>query len=132
MAVVFGFYRNNRHCFGDFRGDVSVFIPTPSGQRQFHVWQLFDGEYLLTDKVSYRFHLPTRGDVVVFKAPKNEDYDYIKRVIGLPGDKVKIESGKVVINDMGLDESGYLVPGLSTRPGYYLTNKAHLLIVKLT
>ena len=79
----------------------------------------FDGEYLLTDKVSYRFHLPTRGDVVVFKAPKNEDYDYIKRVIGLPGDRVKIESGKVVVNDSMLDESGYLALGVSTRPGYY-------------
>src|SRR3989338_237237 len=58
-----------------------------------------DGEYLLTDKVSYRFNLPQRGDVVVFKAPKNEEYDYIKRVIGLPGDRIKIEAGHVFVND---------------------------------
>src|SRR3990167_4155848 len=45
-----------------------------------------DGEYLLTDKVSFRFRSPERGDVVVFKAPQNEDYDYIKRIIALPGD----------------------------------------------
>lgn len=78
-----------------------------------------DGEYLLTDKISYRFNLPERGDVMVFKAPKNEDYDYIKRIIGLPGDMVKIESGKVFINNVLLDESGYLDPGLTTRAGYY-------------
>ncbi|KKS80087.1 MAG: Signal peptidase I [Candidatus Beckwithbacteria bacterium GW2011_GWA2_43_10] len=78
-----------------------------------------DGEYLLTDKVNYRFHLPQQGDVVVFKAPKNEDYDYIKRVIGLPGDRVKVESGRVFVNDQILDESGYLASDISTRPGYY-------------
>lgn len=78
-----------------------------------------DGEYVLTDKISYRFHLPTRGDVVVFKAPKNEDYDYIKRVIGLPGDRVRIESGKVFVNDQLFDESGYLASDIYTRAGYY-------------
>ena len=39
-----------------------------------------DGEYLLTNKVSYRVGKPKRGDVIIFKAPKNEDYDYIKRI----------------------------------------------------
>lgn len=78
-----------------------------------------DGEYLLTDKISYRFHLPQRDDVVIFKAPKNEDYDYIKRIIGLPGDQIKIESGRVYVNNQLLDESGYLGPSVMTQPGYF-------------
>ena len=79
----------------------------------------YDGEYLLTDKISYRFKEPEYGDVVVFEAPKNEDYDYIKRIVGLPGDRVMIKSGKVFINGQVFDESGYLDPSIITRPGQY-------------
>lgn len=79
-----------------------------------------DGEYLLTDKVTYRFREPQRGDVVVFKAPKNEDYDYIKRVIGLPGDQVKVSGGAVYLNNQRLDESGYLDSRITTHSGAYL------------
>src|SRR3989344_6323825 len=50
-----------------------------------------NNEYIITDKISYRFNEPKRGDTIIFKAPKNPDVDYIKRVIGLPGEKVKIE-----------------------------------------
>ena len=78
-----------------------------------------DGEYLLTDKISYRFHLPQRDEVVIFKAPKNEDYDYIKRIIGLHGDQIKIESGRVYVNNQLLDESRYLGPSAMTQPGYF-------------
>ena len=42
-----------------------------------------DGEYILTDKISYRFSEPKRGDVVVFKAPTNPDVDFIKRIVQL-------------------------------------------------
>src|SRR3972149_5842868 len=49
-----------------------------------------DKEYLLTEKVSYRFRPPQRGDIVVFKAPPDPERDYIKRVIGLPGETIKI------------------------------------------
>ena len=78
-----------------------------------------DGEYLLTDKIDYRFHQPSRGDVVVFKAPKHEEYDYIKRIVGLPGDQVSIKGGQVLINNEKLDESGYLDPRTITRAGMY-------------
>ncbi len=78
-----------------------------------------DGEYLLTDKVSYRFHEPARDDVIVFKAPGNEDYDYIKRVIGLPGDKVEVKGGHVFLNGQQLDESGYLDPRIVTHAGVF-------------
>ena len=80
-----------------------------------------DGEYLLTDKVSYRFNQPVKDDVIVFKAPMNEDYDYIKRIIGLPGDKVMLKSGRVYLNGNEDNEAGYLDGRIQTTPGRYLS-----------
>lgn len=54
-------------------------------------------EYLVVDKVSYRMHEPARGDVIVFRYPKDTSQYFIKRVIGLPGEKVQIDEGKVRI-----------------------------------
>ncbi len=56
-----------------------------------------DGEYILTDKISYRFSEPRRGDVVVFKAPTNPDVDFIKRIVALPGEKLEIKNNKIII-----------------------------------
>ena len=63
-----------------------------------------DGELILTEKVSYYIYKPQRGDVVVFKAPKTTRVDFIKRIIGLPGENVKIEDGTVFINGQKLIE----------------------------
>lgn len=63
-----------------------------------------DGELLLTEKVTYRLYKPARGDVIVFKAPNSRNVDFIKRVIGLPGEQVRIENGSVFINGEKLDE----------------------------
>lgn len=79
-----------------------------------------DGEYIFTDKISYRMGLPNRGDVVVFRSPKNSDIDFIKRIIGLPGDRVKISGGKVYLNGEIVDESHYLDPSVYTGPEAYL------------
>lgn len=77
-----------------------------------------DGEFLLADKVTYRLRTPKRGDVIVFQAPVAPDEEYIKRIIGLPGENVKILGGKVYINDKLLDES-YLKSTLVTGPGNF-------------
>ncbi len=63
-----------------------------------------NGEYLLTDKVTYRFHEPKRGDVIVFKAPTGDGEEYIKRIIGLPGERISVKNGKVYINGKLLKE----------------------------
>lgn len=84
---------------------VYLFIMSPqeisgsSMEPNFH-----DHEYILTNKVIFRFIDPKRGDVVIFKSPKNKDIDYIKRIIGLPGEKVMLSGGKYYINDNMLDE----------------------------
>lgn len=57
----------------------------------------FNGDYLLIDEISYRLREPERGEVAVFKYPRDPKIDYIKRIIGLPGEKVAIENGNVKI-----------------------------------
>ncbi len=54
-------------------------------------------EYLVVDKLSYKFSDPKRGDVIVFHYPKDTSQYFIKRIIGLPGEKVKVDNGKVII-----------------------------------
>lgn len=62
------------------------------------------GERVLGSKVIYKFKQPSRGDVVVFEYPKDPSKVFIKRVIGLPGDVVEIQSGRVYINGKKLTE----------------------------
>ncbi|OGY98630.1 MAG: signal peptidase I [Candidatus Liptonbacteria bacterium RIFCSPLOWO2_12_FULL_60_15] len=57
------------------------------------------GDYLLVDELSYYFRKPERGEVVVFKYPGDESVYYIKRIIGLPGEEVRVREGAVrVVN----------------------------------
>jgi signal peptidase I len=82
-----------------------------------------NGEYLLTEKISYQFGQPQRGDVVIFRAPSSEpcaeeQCEYIKRVIGLPGDRVMIKNGQVYLNGKMLDQF-FLPAELSTAPGEF-------------
>ena len=62
------------------------------------------GEFLLVNRVAYKIGEPSIGDIIVFHAPGPSDLDYIKRVIGLPGDHVKITDGMVYVNDQPLYE----------------------------
>lgn len=70
------------------------------------------GDYLIIDEISYRFRDPQRGEVIVFKYPKNPSQRYIKRIVGLPGETIEIKESEIFIIKEGesqvLDESGYL------------------------
>lgn len=67
-------------------------VDGPSMEPNFH-----DKEYLLIDKLSYNFQEPKRGDVIIFRPPNNPKVHYIKRIIGLPGEKIVIENGEIAI-----------------------------------
>ena len=56
-----------------------------------------NGEYLIIDQISYRFNSPERGDVIIFHYPKDETKYFIKRIIGLPGEKIELKDGIVSI-----------------------------------
>lgn len=86
-----------------------------------------DGEFLLTDKVTYRLNEPKRGDVIVFKAPPTFEDEFIKRIIGLPGERVSIKNGRVVINGTILDEL-YLDEQLITSAGTFLSEGKEILV----
>ena len=66
---------------------------------------LFAGNFVMVNKLSYLIGSPNRGDIIGFRYPPNPELDpYIKRVIGLPGEKVLIEGGNVFINDVRIAE----------------------------
>jgi signal peptidase I len=66
---------------------------------------LQNNEWVMLDKVSYMIHSPQRGDIVVFKYPKDPTEDFIKRVIGVAGDHVVIANGHVYVNGHQLSEN---------------------------
>lgn len=107
---------------------VYLFLFQPHQVRGNSMYPNFhDNEYLLTDKISYRFSQPKRGDVIIFKAPRNEEYEYIKRIIGLPGEKIRISRGKVYIDNQVVDES-YLPSEYFTQGGSSLPENQTLFI----
>lgn len=65
---------------------------------------LVTGEYLIVNRLSYRFTSPQRGDIIVFYPPPNPNEEYIKRIIGLPGDVVEVKGGHVYVNAQLLNE----------------------------
>ena len=96
---------------------VYLFLIQPNQVKGGSMYPTFkDGQFIFTDKVTYRFGPPKRGDVVVFRSPKNSEIDFIKRIIGLSGETIKISAGKVYVNGALLDESDYLGLDVNTGP----------------
>ena len=90
-------------------------VSGPSMQNTLH-----NGDNLIVDKLSYRFHDPERYDIIVFPIKFEENTFYIKRIIGLPGETVQVIDGYVYINGKKLDEHyGAEVmedPGIAAEP----------------
>ncbi len=70
---------------------------------------LQNGEYMLVDTLSYHLHGPNRGDIIIFHPPVDHE-DYVKRVIGLPGERVEVRQGTVYINGKALNEPYVRMP----------------------
>ena len=107
---------------------VYLFIISPqeiSGESMFPTFQ--DGEYILTNKIEYKLQDPQRGEVVVFKSPGNKDIDFIKRIIGIPGDRVNVINGKYYLNGQLLPET-YLPDGLYTFAGSFLKENTEIIV----
>jgi signal peptidase I len=94
---------------------------------------LLDGERIVVNKFVYRFRPIERGDVVVFWFPQNPSLSFVKRVVGLPGDRVEIRNGELVVNDI-VNKEPYLPasfrdnddhPPTEVRKGYYFVLGDH-------
>jgi signal peptidase I len=74
----------------------------------------YDHEYLIIDEISYRFQEPQRGDIVVFRYPNDPRQYFIKRIVGMPGERVRVSGGQITIYNeeypggLPLDETPYL------------------------
>ncbi len=71
---------------------------------------LINSQYVLVNKLAYLFHTPERGDVIVFHWPVDTNKDLIKRVIGVPGDVIVIDSKTVQVNGVLLNEPYIMAP----------------------
>ena len=87
---------------------LAIFIP--AGTQNFKVDgpsmapALVHGQYILINKVVYKFGDPEQGDVIVFHYPVDPNRDFVKRIIGVPGDRISINEGTVWVNGAALSE----------------------------
>ncbi|MCH8864405.1 MAG: signal peptidase I [Chloroflexi bacterium] len=86
---------------------------------------LENGQRILVSKATYYLHEPERGDILVFQPPENNQDDYIKRIIALPGDTVEIKENRVYVNGSQLEEDyiksapSYKVPEMTVPENRY-------------
>lgn len=78
-------------------------------------------EYLLIDEISYRLKEPQRGDVIVFRYPRDPSQYYIKRIIGLPGESVEVNDGRIIVENgkhpRGIEIKEFYLPASEKTPG---------------
>lgn len=106
--------------FGAIFALIYLFVAQPhkvSGSSMYPTF--YNGDYILTDKLTYRLGPPKHGDVIVLENPKDESQDFIKRIIGVPGDSIMIQNNQVYLNRKPLDEN-YLPSGTVTQGGAFL------------
>jgi signal peptidase I len=82
---------------------------------------LHNQERIMVDKLSYLFHSPERGDVIVFVAPPAPTENYVKRIIGVPGDVITVNGTVVTLDGTTLNET-YVNPTLQGNPNPPITN----------
>lgn len=89
---------------------------------------LVNSERLVVNKFIYRFKAPERGDIIVFRYPRDPSRDFIKRVIGIPGDTIEIKDGRVFVNGQLLNET-YILE--KTRGSYSLATvpEGHIFVM---
>jgi len=85
---------------------IYLFIMQPNQVKGASMEPTFQsGEYIFTSKITYKFRPMQRGDVIIFRSPKNPDIEYVKRIEGLEGDTVLVQNNEVYINGKLLTEN---------------------------
>lgn len=84
---------------------AAFFLRTPQVSGLSMSPHISSGEYVLINTLAYRFGTPARGDIIAFTHDGDTPEVYIKRIVGLPGDRVRIDRGAVYVNGTKLDES---------------------------
>lgn len=107
---------------------VYLFIVQPNQIKGISMEPTFqEGNYIFTSKVTYKMRTPERGDIVVFHAPRNAELEYIKRIIGLPGDTVVIQGEKVYVNGREVQEP-YISAATNLEFGWYAQEGAPITV----
>jgi signal peptidase I len=102
---------------------AAFFMRTPQVSGLSMAPHINSGEYVLINTVAYRFGVPNRGDIIAFRHDGDTPEVYIKRVVGIPGDRVRVDRGSVYVNGARLDEpyvryqDGRSFPETTIQPG---------------
>lgn len=90
---------------------------------------LYDAERLFVNKISYKLHPPHRHDIIIFAYPRDPQRDFVKRVIGLPGEALEIRDGRVYINGEFLEESYVAFPDHHSTTGPITVPEGHVFVL---